>query len=76
MDPVTRKLFKGVLLLEMAGLAGAYLLFYRMDTSQDFRHTMSMRVPSILGLYYKSKEWGGVPGIKEEDQLKWLRNKD
>ncbi|KAM7172324.1 protein CEBPZOS isoform 3-T3 [Macrochelys suwanniensis] len=48
MEPVARKIFKGVLLLEMAGVAGACFVFYRMDASQDFRHTMNRRFPSIL----------------------------
>ncbi|XP_074920316.1 protein CEBPZOS isoform X2 [Chelonoidis abingdonii] len=76
MEPVARKIFKGVLLLEAAGIAGAYLLFYRMDTNQDFRHTMNKRFPSILEVYYKSNEWAGVYGIREKDQLKWLSSKN
>ncbi|TFK09315.1 microtubule-associated protein 10 [Platysternon megacephalum] len=76
MEPVARKIFKGVLLLEMAGVAGACLLFYRMDTNQDFRHTMNRRFPSILEVYYKSNEWSGVYGKREEDQLKWLSSKN
>ncbi|XP_043399333.1 protein CEBPZOS isoform X1 [Chelonia mydas] len=76
MEPLARKIFKGVLLLEVAGVAGAYLLFYRMDTSQDFRHTMNRRFPSILEVYYKSNEWAGVYGIRENDRLKWLSGKN
>ncbi|XP_074805079.1 protein CEBPZOS [Natator depressus] len=76
MEPVARKIFKGVLLLEVAGVAGAYLLFYRMDTSQDFRHTMNRRFPSILEVYYKSNEWAGIYGIRENDRLKWLSGKN
>ncbi|KAM7172323.1 protein CEBPZOS isoform 2-T2 [Macrochelys suwanniensis] len=76
MEPVARKIFKGVLLLEMAGVAGACFVFYRMDASQDFRHTMNRRFPSILEVYYKSNEWAGVHGIREKDQLKWLSNKN
>ncbi|XP_074845773.1 protein CEBPZOS [Carettochelys insculpta] len=76
MEPVARKIFKGVLLLEMAGVAGAYLLYYKMDTSQDFRHTMNMRLPSILELYYKSNEWAGVSEAREKDRRKWLNNKN
>ncbi|XP_039385717.1 protein CEBPZOS isoform X1 [Mauremys reevesii] len=76
MEPVARKIFKGVLLLEVAGIAGAYLLFHRMDTNQDFRHTMNRRFPSILEVYYKSNEWAGVYGIKEKDQLKWHSSKN
>ncbi|XP_024052756.2 protein CEBPZOS isoform X3 [Terrapene carolina triunguis] len=76
MEPVARKIFKGILLLEVAGIAGAYSLFYRMDTNEDFRHTMNRRFPSILEVYYKSNEWAGVYGKREEDQLKWLSSKN
>uniref|UniRef100_A0A8C3IJQ5 CEBPZ opposite strand n=1 Tax=Chrysemys picta bellii TaxID=8478 RepID=A0A8C3IJQ5_CHRPI len=75
MEPVARKILKGVLLLEIAAVAGAYSLFYRMDTNQDFRHTMNRRFPSILEVYYKSNELAGVYGKREEDQLKWLSSK-
>uniref|UniRef100_A0A8C3S0L1 CEBPZ opposite strand n=1 Tax=Chelydra serpentina TaxID=8475 RepID=A0A8C3S0L1_CHESE len=72
MEPVARKIFKGVLLLEMAGVAGACFVFYRMDASQDDTDAFSY----IFTVYYKSNEWAGVHGIREKDQLKWLSNKN
>uniref|UniRef100_A0A8C3CXE0 CEBOS protein n=1 Tax=Cairina moschata TaxID=8855 RepID=A0A8C3CXE0_CAIMO len=42
----------------------------------DFRYTMQKRFPSILEVYYKSNEWAGIHGIKENDQMAWLSNKN
>ncbi|KAH0622555.1 hypothetical protein JD844_024952 [Phrynosoma platyrhinos] len=61
MNPqLAKKIFKGVLLLECLGVAGAYALYYKMDTNQ---------------VYYKSNEWAGVYGKREQDQETWLSNK-
>ncbi|XP_056423398.1 protein CEBPZOS isoform X1 [Hyla sarda] len=84
MVKVTSKLFKGVLALELAGVVGAYLLYFRMDSSQDFRHTMNRRFPSVLEgflfclrtVYYKSNEWSGIQGIRERDALAWELRKN
>ncbi|XP_072368113.1 protein CEBPZOS-like isoform X4 [Scyliorhinus torazame] len=56
MEPLARKLFKGVLFVEVAGAVGAYWLFHRMNVSQ---------------VYYKSNEWAGIYGIREQDQETW-----
>ncbi|XP_049687005.1 protein CEBPZOS isoform X2 [Accipiter gentilis] len=45
---MARRVVKGLLLLEAAGLLGALLLYRAMDRSQDFRYTMQKRFPSIL----------------------------
>lgn len=71
MVKIKSKLFKTVLALELAGVVGAYLLYFRMDSSQDFRHTMNRRLPSVLEVYYKSNEWAGIHGIRERDALAW-----
>ena len=34
MDPLAKKIFKGVLVAELAGIFGAYFLFKKMNTSQ------------------------------------------
>lgn len=34
MEPLTRKIFKGVLAAELVGVFGAYLLFKKMNSSQ------------------------------------------
>ncbi|MCJ8743882.1 hypothetical protein PDJAM_G00099460 [Pangasius djambal] len=71
MEPVARRIFKGVLFLEVVGVFAAYGLYYRMNTSRDFRRTMNKRFPSILEVYYKSNEWAGNYGIREADQGVW-----
>ncbi|XP_044516901.1 protein CEBPZOS isoform X2 [Gracilinanus agilis] len=73
---ISRKIFKGILALELVGITGAFFLFNKMNTSQDFRHTMSKRFPFILEVYYKSNEWAGLYGIREHDQEKWLSRKN
>ncbi|XP_063162053.1 protein CEBPZOS [Candoia aspera] len=69
------KLFKKILILEVIGVLGAYSLYYKMDSSQDFRHKMKRRWPSILEVYYKSNEWAGIYGIRETDEENWLTKK-
>ncbi|XP_074899179.1 protein CEBPZOS [Buteo buteo] len=73
---MARRVVKGLLLLEAAGLLGALLLYRAMDRSQDFRYTMQKRFPSILEVYYKSNEWSGIHGIRENDQMMWLSSKN
>ncbi|KAK7797702.1 hypothetical protein U0070_014366 [Myodes glareolus] len=48
MEPLARKIFKGVLAAELVGVFGAYFLFKKMNSSQDFRQTMSKTFPFIL----------------------------
>ncbi|XP_075059781.1 protein CEBPZOS [Mixophyes fleayi] len=66
-----KNIFKGVLLLEIAGVFGVYLLYHKIDSSQDFRYTMNRRLPSVLEVYYKSNEWAGIHGKREKDALAW-----
>ncbi|XP_074065819.1 protein CEBPZOS [Macrotis lagotis] len=73
---LARKIFKGVLAVELLGITGVYLLFNKMNTNQDFRHTMSKKFPLILEVYYKSNEWSGLYGIREHDQEEWLKRKN
>ncbi|KFO53593.1 hypothetical protein N302_08497, partial [Corvus brachyrhynchos] len=42
----------------------------------DFRYTMQKRFPSVLEVYYKSNEWSGIHGIRENDQMTWLSSKN
>nr|XP_012804586.2 protein CEBPZOS [Jaculus jaculus]XP_044993318.1 protein CEBPZOS [Jaculus jaculus] len=75
MEPLAKKIFKGVLIAELMGVFGAYFLFSKMNTSQDFRQTMNKTCPFILEVYYKSIEQSGMYGIREQDQEKWLDSK-
>ncbi|XP_039604033.1 protein CEBPZOS-like [Polypterus senegalus] len=76
MEPLARKLFKGILIAEVLGVFGAYWLFHKMNTSQDFRNTMNKKFPSILQIYYKSNELAGIYGIKEKDEEAWSYKKE
>ncbi|KAJ3606576.1 hypothetical protein NHX12_026097 [Muraenolepis orangiensis] len=76
LEPLAKRLFKGLIVLEVAGVFGAYGLFHRMNTSQDFRNTMNRRFPSILEGYYKSNELAGVFGIREKDHQDWTAKTD
>ncbi|XP_012330853.1 protein CEBPZOS [Aotus nancymaae] len=76
MEPLAKKIFKGVLVAELLGIFGAYFLFNKMHGSQDFRQTMSKKFPFILKVYYKSTEMSGIYGIRELDEKKWLESKN
>ncbi|KAM4695046.1 protein CEBPZOS [Discoglossus pictus] len=71
MEPIAKKIFRAVIVLEVAGVAGVYALFHKMNSSQDFRHTMNRRFPSVLEVFYRSNEWAGVYGIREQDAETW-----
>ncbi|KAJ8270963.1 hypothetical protein GJAV_G00121240 [Gymnothorax javanicus] len=75
LEPFARKAFKAIIVLEVAGVFGAYLLFHKMNTSRDFRHTMNRNFPSVLEVYYKSNEWAGIYGIREHDRDAWSAKK-
>ncbi|XP_014440266.1 protein CEBPZOS-like [Tupaia chinensis] len=60
MEPLAKKIFKGVLVAELMGVFRAYFLFTKMNTSQEFRHTMNKKFPFILEVYYKSIEQSGM----------------
>jgi hypothetical protein len=47
MEPLARKIFKEVLAAELVGVAGAYFLFKKMNSSQDFRQTISKKLISL-----------------------------
>ncbi|XP_014441259.1 protein CEBPZOS [Tupaia chinensis] len=76
MESLAKTIFKGLLVAELMGILGAYFLFTKMNTSQDFRHTMNKKFPFILEVYYKSIAQAGVYGIGEQDQEKWLISKN
>ncbi|XP_051908241.1 protein CEBPZOS-like [Hippocampus zosterae] len=69
--PLAKKWMKGIIVIELLGVFGAYALFHAMNTSQDFRSTMKRRFPSILEVYYKSNELAGEYGVRQRDQLDW-----
>uniref|UniRef100_A0A8D2DCM6 Protein CEBPZOS n=1 Tax=Sciurus vulgaris TaxID=55149 RepID=A0A8D2DCM6_SCIVU len=76
MEPLAKKIFKGILVAELMGVFGAYFLFNKMNTNQEFRQTMNKKFPFILEVYYKSIEQAGMYGIRKQDQEKWLDSKN
>ncbi|XP_048221738.1 protein CEBPZOS-like [Perognathus longimembris pacificus] len=70
MEPTAKKIFRGILVAELLGVFGAYFLFNKMNTNQNFRQTMTKKFPFILEVYYKSLEMSGMYGIREQDQEK------
>ncbi|XP_076874186.1 protein CEBPZOS-like [Brachyhypopomus gauderio] len=76
MEPLARRIFKGVLVLEVAGVVAAYGLFHKMKSSRDFRGSMNKHFPSVLEVFYKSNEWSGIYGIREADQEAWATKQE
>uniref|UniRef100_A0A3Q3WX48 Uncharacterized protein n=1 Tax=Mola mola TaxID=94237 RepID=A0A3Q3WX48_MOLML len=76
LEPLAKKLLRGVIVVELLGVFGAYGLFHIMNSSQDFRSTMNRRFPSVLEVYYQSNEWAGVYGIREQDREAWSTKQD
>ncbi|MEQ2256273.1 hypothetical protein ILYODFUR_022632 [Ilyodon furcidens] len=76
LGPLARKLMKGVIVVELLGVFGAYALFHKMNNSQEFRNTMNNKFPSVLEVYYQSNEWAGVYGIREQDHEAWSAKRD
>ncbi|XP_037662552.1 protein CEBPZOS-like [Choloepus didactylus] len=76
MEPLAKKIFKGILVAGVMGIFGAYFLFNKMNTSQDFRQTMSKKFPFILEVYYKFLVHSGMYGIRQQDQEKWMNSKN
>uniref|UniRef100_A0A8C6QE46 Protein CEBPZOS n=1 Tax=Nannospalax galili TaxID=1026970 RepID=A0A8C6QE46_NANGA len=70
MEPLAKKIFKGVLVAELMGLFGAYFLFQKMNTSQGKGFCF------VFIVYYKSIEYSGLYGVREKDQEKWLDSKN
>nr|XP_020144204.1 protein CEBPZOS isoform X2 [Microcebus murinus] len=72
LEPLAKMIFTGVLVTQL----GAYFVLAKMNTSQDFRQTMSKKFPFILEVYYRSIEQSGMYGIRIQDQEKWLNSKN
>uniref|UniRef100_A0A3P9P9D4 CEBPZ opposite strand n=1 Tax=Poecilia reticulata TaxID=8081 RepID=A0A3P9P9D4_POERE len=70
LEPLARRLMKGVVMVELLGVFGAYFLFHRMNNSQVFD---SLSCPPV---YYQSNEWAGIYGIRERDQEAWAAKQD
>uniref|UniRef100_A0A8D2M8X3 Uncharacterized protein n=1 Tax=Zonotrichia albicollis TaxID=44394 RepID=A0A8D2M8X3_ZONAL len=74
---MARRVLRGLLLLEAAGLLGALLLYRAMDRSQGAAGRAGAAPRRGRGaVYYKSNEWSGIHGIRENDQMTWLSSKN
>ncbi|GAB1301341.1 Protein CEBPZOS [Apodemus speciosus] len=69
MEPLARKIFKGVLAAELAGVLGAYFLFKKMNSSQDFRQTMSKKFPFILEVFI-TNPWNSLECMALEKKIR------
>uniref|UniRef100_A0A8C0NCD4 Uncharacterized protein n=3 Tax=Canis lupus TaxID=9612 RepID=A0A8C0NCD4_CANLF len=72
-----KKITKGVLVVELVSCFWSLcFLLNKMNTSQDFRQTVSKKFAFILEIYYKSIEQSGMNQVREQDQEKWLKSKN
>nr|XP_055163748.1 protein CEBPZOS-like [Nyctereutes procyonoides] len=77
LELLTKKIAKGVLVIELVSCFWSLcLLLNKMNTSQDFRQTVSKKFAFILEIYYKSIEQSGMNQVREQDQEKWLKSKN
>uniref|UniRef100_A0A493TJY7 Uncharacterized protein n=1 Tax=Anas platyrhynchos platyrhynchos TaxID=8840 RepID=A0A493TJY7_ANAPP len=89
MAAMRRRLLAGLVALEAAALGGVLLLYRAMDSSRGAGGRGQLGAgrgawesgavpPDLfqLRVYYKSNEWAGIHGIKENDQMAWLSNKN
>ena len=68
-------LLKGFIIFEVATLVGSYLVWKRLNTSQDFRYYMSQKAPFILEGYYQMGEQIGNLKTREYDLDCWAAKK-
>ncbi|KAM8832157.1 protein CEBPZOS-like isoform 2-T2 [Spinachia spinachia] len=69
LEPLAKRLLKGLIAVELLGGLAAYALFHQMNS--NFRSTMKRRFPSVLEVYYQSNEWAGLHGLREKDHDAW-----
>jgi hypothetical protein len=63
--------FKIFVYFELAVLFGSYLLWKRMNSSQEFRYKIKTTFPSMLEGYYKIGESIGNIQTREYDRIRW-----
>uniref|UniRef100_A0A3Q2GGE4 CEBPZ opposite strand n=1 Tax=Cyprinodon variegatus TaxID=28743 RepID=A0A3Q2GGE4_CYPVA len=67
LEPLARRLMKGVIVVELLGVLGAYALFHRMNNSREFRSTMNDKFPSVL-----EGKHGSERGSRTDRSGRWL----
>ncbi|KAJ1066857.1 hypothetical protein K5549_020742, partial [Capra hircus] len=65
LEPVQRRFLKEYI-----------FLFKKVNTSQDFRQTMSKKFPFIMEVYYKSIEHSRMYTVRKQGQEKWLNSRN
>ncbi|XP_078593674.1 protein CEBPZOS-like [Branchiostoma floridae x Branchiostoma japonicum] len=64
-------LIKAVLFAEVGFIGASYIVWHRMNTSQDFRYYMHKKWPSVLEGFYKTGEMAGYRQARIEDYRTW-----
>lgn len=68
---VVKSFFKGFIYIEIVLFVGSYLLWKRMNDSQEFRRFMKKSQPTILEGYYSLGENLGNKETRKQDQEFW-----
>ncbi|XP_071484717.1 protein CEBPZOS-like [Diadema antillarum] len=74
MKYATPRLWTGMkwLLYAEIGLFGAaYYVWHRMNTNQDFRKHMHEKHPTVLEVFYRAAEFGGIKDARVNDYATW-----
>ncbi|XP_077993983.1 protein CEBPZOS-like [Glandiceps talaboti] len=66
-----RRGIRVVLAAEAVVFFGAYYVFHKMNTNQDYRQKMHTKHPMVLEAFYKSAEWGGIKDTRQNDYKAW-----
>jgi hypothetical protein len=62
---------KGFILFEITAFIGSYLVWKKLNNSQNFRYLMSKKAPFILEGYYQIGEKAGNLKTREYDLSCW-----
>lgn len=72
---VVKSIFKGFIYIEIVVFLGSYLLWKRMNDSQEFRLYMKNSYPTVLEGYYSLGENIGNLKTRKHDQEIWNKTK-
>uniref|UniRef100_A0A8D0D5T9 Uncharacterized protein n=1 Tax=Sander lucioperca TaxID=283035 RepID=A0A8D0D5T9_SANLU len=85
LEPLAKKLMKGVIALELLGVFGVYgigkMSHFVPLTALCNVHQMTgsenrFLLLCFLPVFYQSNEWAGVYGIRERDHAAWSAKQD
>lgn len=66
-----RRVFKTVFVVELGFFAGTYYIWYKTNTSREYRHWLYNSHKWALEGYYKIGEAFGDKRIRKEDYKEW-----